>query len=39
MKYLAKKKDLWMAFMDLENIFDRVPWDMVWWARRAWMNE
>src|SRR5438445_8402418 len=23
-KYLAKKKDLWMAFIDLEKAFDRV---------------
>ena len=24
-KYLAKKKELWMAFVDLEKAFDRVP--------------
>ena len=24
-KYLAKSKDLWMAFVDLEKAFDRVP--------------
>src|SRR5664279_2379204 len=24
-KYLAKKKDLWMAFVNLEKAFDRVP--------------
>jgi hypothetical protein len=24
-KYLAKKKDMWMAFVDLEKAFDRVP--------------
>ena len=23
-KFLAKKKDLWMAFVDLEKAFDRV---------------
>ena len=24
-KYLAKQKELWMAFVDLEKAFDRVP--------------
>jgi hypothetical protein len=24
-KYLSKKKDLWMAFVNLEKAFDRVP--------------
>ena len=28
-KYLAKKTDLWMAFIDLEKAFDRVPGEMV----------
>ena len=33
-KYLAKKKDLWMAFVDLEKSFDRVPREVVWWTSR-----
>jgi len=33
-KYLAKGKELWIAFVDLEKAFDRVPRDVVWWALR-----
>jgi Reverse transcriptase (RNA-dependent DNA polymerase) len=32
-KFLAKK-DLWMAFVDLEKDFDRVPREVLWWALR-----
>ena len=31
-KYLAKKKELLMAFVDLEKAFDRVSRKVVWWA-------
>ena len=31
-KYLAKKKGLWIAFVDLEKEFDRVPQEVVWWV-------
>src|SRR5258706_378755 len=33
-KFIAKKRDLWMAFVDLETAFDRVPRDVLWWAMR-----
>ena len=34
MKHQAKKKNLYYAFVDLENAFDRVPRDVVRWALR-----
>ena len=34
-KYLARNKELWMAFADLEKAFDSVPREVVWWALRC----
>ena len=33
-KYLAVNKRLYMAFVDLEKAFDRVPLKVIWWALR-----
>ena len=33
-RFLEKKRDLWMAFVDLEKALDRVPREVVWWALR-----
>ena len=33
-KFLGKRKELWIAFVDLEKAFDRVPRDVLWWALR-----
>ena len=33
-KYLAANKRLYMAFLDLEQAFDRVPPKVIWWALR-----
>ena len=33
-KHLAANKLLYMAFVDLEIAFDRVPRDVIWWAMR-----
>ena len=33
-KFLAKNKNLYLAFVDLEKAFDRVPHLILWWAMR-----
>ena len=33
-KYLAANKRLYMAFIDLEKVFDLVPQKVIWWALR-----
>ena len=33
-KYLAKSRNLYFAFVDLEKAFDRVPRKVLWWALR-----
>ena len=32
--YVAKKKEQWMVFVDLEKALERVPREVVWWALR-----
>ena len=31
-EYLAKQKNLYMCFVDLEKAFDKAPWNVVEWA-------
>jgi Reverse transcriptase (RNA-dependent DNA polymerase) len=33
-RFLKKKRNFWMAFVDPEKAFDRIPREVVWWALR-----
>src|SRR4051812_42115154 len=33
-KFLGKQKEVWIAFVNLEKAFDRVPRNVLWWALR-----
>ena len=33
-KHYAKNKKLYLAFVDREKAFDRVPREVIWWAMR-----
>ena len=36
-KYLAANKRLYMASVDLEKAFDRVPRKVIWWVLEEWI--
>ena len=37
-RFLAKKKDLYFTFVDLEKAFDRVPRQVVTLSLRGWLG-
>ena len=37
-KHLVAGKPLYIAFIDLEKAFDRMPQKVIWWSMRKLMN-
>ena len=34
-KYIARKKALYLGFVDLEKAFERIPKNVIWWDMRT----